>query len=352
MIEDLTNAELLDQAAAAIKRGDVARGEQVLHSVLNSEPRNVLALLWMTRCTDDPYRKAALFQRALQIEPQDPHAIKGVELYRRYIGHADDLPSMAPQSEGLGQAVRHLKPTRRRPGRTIGLVGAASLLALALIAVVGGMLLEPLSNGRLSTFFESVNPAPTASPVPTDTPEQAYSRQIQPALAQLAGWVAGPLAEYQAVLTLYVDSEGNFTSNTDYITVGFWLSDVYARGSFYESMMIGRSDWDRFDRIMIENVAPRAEMASNEGFEVLSSFEAAIPPASVRKVHEQITECVQYTVELTAEVRESIVGGGYSSPKALEEKDPCNLLEPSVNSLEDFLEANHPPNNAVQVLEG
>jgi len=84
MLGPTPNRQLLEQAVAAIKAGDKALGEHLLMQVLQAEPRNVLALLWLTKCTADPHRIAELYQQALSIEPGNPHAQKGTKLYRNY----------------------------------------------------------------------------------------------------------------------------------------------------------------------------------------------------------------------------------------------------------------------------
>lgn len=71
----------LDNAANAIKAGRIRQGRSILEEVLRTEPDNVLALLWMTRCVDDPSQKLVLFNRVLSIDPQNPHARKGLALY-------------------------------------------------------------------------------------------------------------------------------------------------------------------------------------------------------------------------------------------------------------------------------
>ena len=93
--------DLLDQAAHAIRQGDTARGEQLLRVVLADNPRNVLALLWLTKCTEDPVRRASLFEKALFIEPQNPHALKGVEHYRRFSSPkpADESRPLPPEAQ-------------------------------------------------------------------------------------------------------------------------------------------------------------------------------------------------------------------------------------------------------------
>lgn len=80
-----SSAQILDEAAKAINQGDLRRGKQLLLRVLDSEPDNTLALLWLTKCTQDPRSRASLFQQVLSIDPSNPHAIRGIRMYSKYL---------------------------------------------------------------------------------------------------------------------------------------------------------------------------------------------------------------------------------------------------------------------------
>lgn len=75
------NKDLLDAAANAIKSGRFTEGKSRLLEVLRREPENVLALLWLTKCVDDPAKKVELFKRVLALDPHNTHAAKGIAAY-------------------------------------------------------------------------------------------------------------------------------------------------------------------------------------------------------------------------------------------------------------------------------
>jgi hypothetical protein len=103
----ISNKALLDEAAAAIKQGKTHLGEELLRKVLTSEPDNVLARLWLTKCTDDPYHRVALFQRVLSIDPSNAHALKGMKLYRRYArSNSHTHPIASAMRTSWGKRVR------------------------------------------------------------------------------------------------------------------------------------------------------------------------------------------------------------------------------------------------------
>ena len=60
----------LQQAIAAIKSGDKATGQQLLAQVVNADPQNEAAWLWLASTLDDPQEKKECLQKVLQINPR------------------------------------------------------------------------------------------------------------------------------------------------------------------------------------------------------------------------------------------------------------------------------------------
>jgi len=96
--------KLLDVAAETIKHGRAGQGRAMLEFILEREPANVLALLWMTRCVETPAEKLAYFQKVLQVDPTNRHAIKGTQLY------ATDSNSAAGTHPAPSPIVASLRP--------------------------------------------------------------------------------------------------------------------------------------------------------------------------------------------------------------------------------------------------
>jgi hypothetical protein len=72
--------EVLDSAANAIKRGDIAQGKERLQWVLEKDSENVLAWLWMSRCVKGADAKLKCFHRVLAIDPTNEHALNGIQI--------------------------------------------------------------------------------------------------------------------------------------------------------------------------------------------------------------------------------------------------------------------------------
>jgi tetratricopeptide (TPR) repeat protein len=140
--EPPANQDVLEQAVAAIKAGDKALGDRLLRQVLSVDPRNVWALLWLTKCTVDPYAIADLYQQALSIDPENPHAQKGAELYRKYARHSLEASQGPPSPPGdlLPTQFEPSPPVARAPSnRNLWIaLGVCGIIILGALAVIFG----------------------------------------------------------------------------------------------------------------------------------------------------------------------------------------------------------------------
>lgn len=127
--------ETLDDAASAIKRGDIETGKTGLRWVFEREPDNVLAWLWMSRCTENADEKLECFNRVLAIDPNNKHALEGI---RKFGGNQTQEESRvsppAPSVEPKDQ------DSTKPKSRTIGCV---SLLVLGVVVLGLWILIRP-----------------------------------------------------------------------------------------------------------------------------------------------------------------------------------------------------------------
>jgi len=124
--------EALDRAAILIKRGNLAEGKAGIEWVLERDPDNVLAWLWMTRCVIGRRAKLECYQRVLSIDSNNEHALKGIEI-------------LNSQNGSLG---RH---TNRRISKWIGL---PLMLVGGIIAGLAAWLL--LGTGKFASLANAL----------------------------------------------------------------------------------------------------------------------------------------------------------------------------------------------------
>ena len=138
-----TIKQALDKAATVIKAGDLQTGKEILKWVLEREPNNVLAWLWLSRCVKTDEAKLECFNRVLAIDPNNKHALDGVQRYgggdRIQDTPTSQLPSSAPPSaqapaKQQESAESKEKPKRRRLFMIVG--GGLILLCMCSFAAV------------------------------------------------------------------------------------------------------------------------------------------------------------------------------------------------------------------------
>ena len=171
---------------------------------------------------------------------------------------------------------------------------------------------------------------PPFESTPTLMAEEAYVGQIQPALDSLAQWLAGSVADYEKTLLLAVNDKNEIITTPTDKDIRLWIA--LQLGWQYPDLMSHKEALEKY-------LAPAADQVAQSGFEVMATFNAMTPPASAKTAHDQIVMCVRYKVELTAEINKSIMGT-FFTPKTLNEKDPCNLLDASIRNLKNYVVAN------------
>lgn len=155
--DDFTVKQALDGAANAIKRGDLETGKAGLKWVLEREPDNVLAWLWMSRCTESSEAKVECFNRVLAVDPANKHALKGLQMFGGE-GKSQESPlvplesSTAPAiqdsplqkihpvlKDSSRAMVERLRPILKKPAARLALfaVGALFLIVACGFAIGG-----------------------------------------------------------------------------------------------------------------------------------------------------------------------------------------------------------------------
>jgi len=68
----------LKEAILSIKKGNTTQGRHMLVEILQNDPKNEDAWLWMSKCVTDPELKRYCYERVLTINPTNQEAITGI----------------------------------------------------------------------------------------------------------------------------------------------------------------------------------------------------------------------------------------------------------------------------------
>lgn len=143
----ITLKQALDLAAVAIKRGDIALGRARLDWILERDPDNPLAWLWLSRCTDARDEQAMCFYRVLSVDPTNRYALEGLKTLREPVpvgalgsGHPDAIAAPTPSMPVIGA------PRKPTPRAALPYVAGASTRRMArqrrtraILFAVGGL---------------------------------------------------------------------------------------------------------------------------------------------------------------------------------------------------------------------
>lgn len=73
-------AEMLYDGALAIQQGDKERGRDLLLQVVEADETIEEAWLWLSGAVDDPDDQRTALENVLALNPQNPHALHGLQL--------------------------------------------------------------------------------------------------------------------------------------------------------------------------------------------------------------------------------------------------------------------------------
>lgn len=72
----------LKQATEYAKSGNKIKAKQLLAELLQSEPNNELAWLWMSGVVDNTSQQRYCLEQVLKIDPNNQHAVTGISRLR------------------------------------------------------------------------------------------------------------------------------------------------------------------------------------------------------------------------------------------------------------------------------
>lgn len=92
----VNNQTRLNQAIEAAKRGDKRQASDLLYAVLDDEPRNEIAWVWLSYIVDTPEDRRICLENALTINPASQYAIRGLAQLNGQVAPAGKAIAAAP----------------------------------------------------------------------------------------------------------------------------------------------------------------------------------------------------------------------------------------------------------------
>ncbi len=83
---------LMEQAIAHVNSGDLEQGRAMLERVLEEDPRNDQAWVWLSGCVEGEMQRRICLQQALKANPENQAALDGMKLLEGELVQASDVP--------------------------------------------------------------------------------------------------------------------------------------------------------------------------------------------------------------------------------------------------------------------
>jgi len=96
-----TTDELLQNGIQAAKGGQVDKAHQILKWVVEQEPRNETAWLWLSGVVETDEQRMACLENVLAINPHHKAAQRGLEALRQKVSAVKPLPEIAAQPKEM-----------------------------------------------------------------------------------------------------------------------------------------------------------------------------------------------------------------------------------------------------------
>ena len=163
--------ENLRKGMRAARAGRRKEARAAFQAVLDEDPVNETAYLWLGYLADDPHVSLTHISQALEAHPQSPRAYAALQWAWHQV--ASSPPGTAAESRATVPVSGHPRRRRRAKRAVVGLPVLGFLLLLAVVGWTIGLppLAEPPAMAALASgSLDSSPPAVTHLPAPSTTP--------------------------------------------------------------------------------------------------------------------------------------------------------------------------------------
>jgi hypothetical protein len=176
---------LFEQAIVHVNAGELQEGRSLLERVLEEDPKNDQAWVWLSGCVEDPMQRRICLQQALAANPTNQAALDGMMVLEGKLIRGDQVPpsllesrlssigmseqapgaevspppspeatTVSPPEPGATEAVEPApvqmlgeemaeEPEKKRGGRRIILLVAVLLFLFVIVCIVAGLSVVP-----------------------------------------------------------------------------------------------------------------------------------------------------------------------------------------------------------------
>jgi hypothetical protein len=208
----MSAGDLVERAIRAARAGKRWQAQALLTQALRQDPRQASAWLWLAACLDDPERQRYCLEKALALEPDNPHIRQALE-------EPADSPAVA-ENEGEpqdapGSTIPATEAVRRHRSPVAALLALAVVAGLAAVTVIvlPGMTGRAIDWDRLGGSL-GLSASWLASDPQPETPDPPAAPATL-ALALPPTWTPAPSTERFPTPTLLPTQDGSGQETAD-----------------------------------------------------------------------------------------------------------------------------------------
>lgn len=318
-------SEKLIQAVQLIKSGDKQAALLLLKEVVQADPNDENAWLWLHTCVEQVEQKKYCLQRALKINPNNQQARNALLKLENRVSVDSILAhppvSISPVASTKIQSSEHIhSPDKARETKTrkniLPLVVIIGLSACALFSLLVIVIVKPPVLSQIFSVFTG----------------GSYSSSMKPVINELQEWLNGPVNQYEQDLTKpYGHGEPSDYTNLDAINFYEIILPELGTLGYSQSEIVQRQQEMRSN--LSENLFPTLNNIKQDGFVIVTKLEGINPPDSIRSAHERVTSCVNYKIEIANAMIVFLETGDASNTP----NGDCNFFEESLQTISDFI---------------
>ncbi|MBV5343887.1 tetratricopeptide repeat protein [bacterium] len=312
-------SEKLNQAVHLIKSGNKLDALPILKEIVQIDPNNENAWLWLYSCVDKVEQKKYCLHQALRINPNNKNARAAVE---KLENQKTENITATDYKQKKGDAPKR-DPKYASNRRNIQAIIMLIVFSITLL-VVGGIYILTSKTSAISL------PVPFPVPTATMSIESKYANSVDPIIGDLRLWQS----EWDDFLSLLVEP-------TDW-----WagegkdgMSRIEILVSLYSGLTAGALEAGDNGEVLFPQLNDLVEPSiklSNDGRKILNVINVTTPVFDLESSKTQIIQCIKVRNAFTDAIKSSIpsrtphdFGSGST--------ENCDVFEAAVEKLINFV---------------
>jgi len=147
-----------------------------------------------------------------------------------------------------------------------------------------------------------------------------YRKKASTELNYVQNWIEGPIQDYEIAMSAYIDEEGNIASLDG--SKGLQVLEWYLYAEVFKSL--NGQHYDGLIRYLNNTITPITQQITQEGFFLLSEWNALTPPPELQTAHNQVRDCIEYEINKYKKIEQSYSSSSIIVPE-LPDNDPCSF---------------------------